>query len=50
MINIFLVFIPVSPGQNLILSMAVQSRGTALWDIQATQVACSQVRQQWTSK
>jgi len=42
-------FIPVSSGQNLILSIAIQSRGQALWDIQATQVACGQVSQQWTN-
>jgi len=42
-------FIPVSPGQNLILSTAVQSRGQAVWDIQATQVSCGQVTHHWTN-
>ena len=42
--------IPVVGGQNLILAIAVQTVGRAVWNIQATMVECSHVGQEWAGK
>ena len=42
--------IPVVGGQNLILAIAVQTVGRAVWNIQATMVDCSHVGQEWAGK
>ena len=44
------VMIPVVGGQNLILAIAVQTVGRAVWNIQATMVECSHVGQEWAGK
>ena len=38
--------VPVTPGQNLILTVATQS-GAALWDIRALQLQCDQLSLSW---
>ena len=42
--GLFLVSVPVTAGQNLILAAAVQSVGRALFNIQVTMVGCSHHR------
>lgn len=39
--------VPVEGGQNLILAVAVQTVGRAIWNIQATMVECEHVIQEW---
>ena len=47
---LFLVSVPVTAGQNLILAAAVQSVGRALFNIQVTLVGCGLPRQQELSE
>ena len=42
--------VPVEGGQNLILAVAVQTVGRAIWNIQATMVECQHVIQEWAGK
>ena len=42
--------VPVEEGQNLIMAVAVQTVGRAMWNIQATMVECKHVGQVWTGR